>query len=65
MADELACKIKKLFNTLQVCCLIITARTFGRYQHSGWDEYGDFAHYEWRGHSVRIPMLYNTNGEEG
>lgn len=54
-------QIRKFFNTLRVCWRIIAARTFGYYRHSGWDENGEFALYEWRGQPVRVPMLPNPN----
>lgn len=45
----------KLLNTLRICACLFMARTFGRYQHSGWDGTLHYHRYEWRGREWIIP----------
>lgn len=41
--------IRKLISTLHMLACLGMARTFGTYQHSGWDGAVEYARYYWRG----------------
>lgn len=49
--------LRKYLRTARNCIKIFRAQMFGRYQHSGHDDEGDYHRYEWRGQSIRIPVV--------
>jgi hypothetical protein len=46
---------KKFCHTLRILFCLGMARTFGRYEYSGWNGEIDYAQYQWRGRSWLIP----------
>lgn len=48
--------IKKLWSTLRILFCLGMARTFGQYQHSGWNGEFEFAKYQWCGRYWVIPL---------
>jgi len=47
--------LAKLIKTMRICATLFMARTFGEYEHSGWNGDHDYVQYNWRGKSWRIP----------
>lgn len=47
---------KKLIKTIRICSTLFIARTFGEYNHSGWNGVFDYASYNWRGETYHIPL---------
>lgn len=47
--------IRKLASTVRILTCLGMARTFGQYQHSGWDGDINYARYSWRGREWIIP----------
>jgi len=47
--------LKKLCSTVRILACLGLARTFGQYEHSGWDGTISFARYRWHGQSWVIP----------
>jgi hypothetical protein len=52
---EIDHKVRKLFNTLRLAYLLVCARTFGQYMHSGFNGEVAYARYRWRGEEWFIP----------
>jgi hypothetical protein len=48
--------MQKLWHTMKLAGCMVMARTFGKYEISGWDGTVDFAVYRWRGKSWFIPL---------
>ena len=48
--------MSKLFSTLRIVVTLFMARTFGRYEHSGWNGEFEYARYRWAGKSWVIPL---------
>ncbi len=55
---------RKLRRTLRICYCTLMARTFGRYDHSGHDGVSEYAQYQWRGASWRIPTFISDDFED-
>lgn len=47
--------LKKLRGTIRICFILFMARTFGRYEHSGFNGEFEYRRYRWRGDSWCIP----------
>lgn len=45
----------KLLSTLRIAATLTLARTFGDYQHSGWNGEYEYSTYRWRGRLWVIP----------
>lgn len=48
-------KLRKLKGSLKIAATLVLARTFGAYEHSGFDGKIEYARYTWRGRSWVIP----------
>jgi len=47
--------LHKLCSTVAMLFCLFMARTFGKYQHSGWDGVIEYARYSWRGKEWVFP----------
>lgn len=47
---------RKLLGTFKICFILFMARTFGHYNHSGWNGVFEYASYNWRGKTYHIPL---------
>lgn len=48
--------LRKLSRTIKIAATMALARTFGTYEHSGWNGEFDYCRYTWRGKSWVIPQ---------
>ncbi len=62
--SDLRFQSRKLLRTLRICYCTLMARTFGRYDHSGHDGGSEYAQYQWRGASWRIPTFISDDFED-
>lgn len=53
--DDAKHKILKAWSTARIITVLACARTFGEYEHSGWNGDFEYARYKWRGKSWIIP----------
>jgi hypothetical protein len=50
-----ASQMAKLVSTMRICATLAMVRTFGRYEHSGWNGEFEYARYSWRGKTWAFP----------